>query len=124
MGRLAVEWGFHISLFCGMPLGILLMILWGRRIFGRLKKAMEQQPHLDISWIAMRSLVLMLPGLLIFVLCCVPALYFGDLRKQRVYCLKVIEVNEGIAKDNPWLIERCGCLDLDELFEEHAARGG
>lgn len=118
MTKAFVENGFYISLFVGMPLGVALTILWGRIIFKPLMKGVNSQPVIDLAGISFRAFVYMLPGLLVLILCCAPALYFGNLRKQREYCLRVVKTNKGVTRDDERLLERCGCYDLDELFKE------
>lgn len=121
MSRLAIDFWFFFTLFGGLPLGLVLMALWGKKIFPRVLKPVNGQPSVSVSAIPMRVFVYMIPGFLVFLLCCVPVLYCGHLRKQREYCLQVVRMNKGITKDNDMLKERCGCFDLDELFAESAA---
>lgn len=126
MSRATIDFWFYFTLFGGLPLGIVFATIWAKkvlpRILKRVNRRIEQHGVISISGISMQSLVYMLPALLLLIVCCVPALYFGNLRKQREYCLKVLEVNKGITKESRFLRERCGCFDLDELFAEHAAR--
>lgn len=124
MSRAAVDFWFYLALFGGLPLGVLLAILWAKRILPGLLKGLQGQSHVSISGISARVFVYMIPGLALLIACSVPALYFGNLRKQREYCLRVISVNKGVTKDHPVLQERCGCFDLDELFAEHAKASG
>lgn len=125
MSRFAIESWFYFTLFGGLPLGIVLAVLWAKKIMPRLLKLVNRQAEktgvISISGISMQSFFFMIPGLILLIACCVPVLYFGNLRKQREYCLKVLEVNKGITKESRFLQERCGCFDLDELFAEHAA---
>lgn len=125
MTRAAVDFWFYFTLLSGLPFGIILAVLWAKTIFPRLMKRVNRQAsqhgYISISGISMQSLIFMIPGLVLLILCCVPVLYFGNLRKQREYCLTVVKVNKGITKESRFLQERCGCFDLDELFAENAA---
>ena len=127
MSRAAIDFWFYFTLFGGLPLGIVLAVLWGKKIMPRLLRLVNRQAErtgvISVSGISLQSLFFMIPGLVLLVACCIPVLYFGNLRKQREYCLKVLEVNKDITKDSRFLQERCGCFDLDELFAEHAAGG-
>ena len=127
MSRAAIDFWFYFTLFGGLPLGIVFATIWAKRVLPRLLKRVneyvERHGVISISGISVQSLVYMTPAFILLIACCVPAFYFGNLRKQREYCLKVLEVNKGITKESSFLQERCGCFDLDELFAEHEARG-
>lgn len=107
---------FYISLIIGMGLGLFLMIWWFRKIFKRL--APKNNETASINGTAFKTLIFGFPGILMFILCCIPALYFNSLIKKEAYCLDLIQFNKGIKKDDPDIVERCGCLDVDELFEK------
>lgn len=51
------------------------------------------------------------------IIVCIPVIYFNHLNGQYDYCRQVVEVNEGIQKDDPIFEERCSAFDIDELFE-------
>jgi len=124
MTRASIDFLFYLTLFGGFPLGIGLMIIWAKKIFPALMKRINQDRHIAVSTIATRSLFYMIPGLVLLILCCIPMLYFGNLRKQREYCLQVVRVNKGITKESTFLLKRCGEYDLDELFRDAGVTEG
>ena len=115
MTSTAIDHYFIIAASIGVPLGVALAFVWARKIFKPLVAWLERQRHISIDGVAMRSTVMMVPGLVAMVLCCVPLLYCGYLRKQHAYCVDVVRANHGIARDDPDLVERCGRFDYAEL---------
>lgn len=107
---------FNWSLWLGLPLGLLLMFFWGRKIYKPLARTIERDEALHLKVIAMRATLYSLPGIFVMILCSVPALYFGYLLKQHRYCVDVVGVNKNMSKDHPDLKQRCGRFDVDELF--------
>jgi hypothetical protein len=107
---------FWISLGLGLPLGLALTILWAKKILPGLLRWMNRQPVISLRGISVKAFIYMVPGLLLLIICSVPALYFNYWLKQEQYCIQVVQVNEKIEKDHPIFQERCSCLDVDELF--------
>jgi hypothetical protein len=112
---------FTVSLIIGMALGVLLAILWAKKIFRKLLGSMErhaaQNGRVSLNITAVQTLFYMLPGLLALIACCIPAIYFNYLLKQENYCQQLIKVNQRMTKDAPSLLKHCGALDLDALFK-------
>lgn len=115
MNHATVERLLYITLFCGLFPGLSLLMFWIKLIFRFLLKSIESLGHINLVAISLRAFVHMLSGL-----CTVSMLYFGHLLKRVEYCLQIIKVNKGMEKDNLFLLERCGCLDIDELFAKGA----
>lgn len=113
-----INFYFYLTLFGGFFVGMIAVVLWARKIFPSLMEKIARDQNVSVSAIASRAFISMLPGLLLFALCCLPMFYFGNLLKQRGYCLQVVQTNKGITRDNPALLERCGQYDLDELFRD------
>ena len=59
-----------------------------------------------------------IPGLIVLLICMSPSLYFNYLLKKERYCISIIQFNKNIQKDDPFLTERCSCLDINELFDK------
>lgn len=116
-----VEFLFFFSLISCLPLGIALMLLWAKKIFPALLRRINARRDIVLSHLSIQAFAYMIPGLLLLILCSVPVFYFGNLRKQYSYCMQVVRVNEGISRNSPFLLKRCGDFDIDELFERHAA---
>ena len=106
---------FYVALVAGLGIGIALMALWGMRFAYPRAMRRLQGRHVGARVVAYTTLAYMLPGLLLFVLCCLPLFYFAGLRKQVPYCVELIRVND-LERDDPILIERCGRIDRDALF--------
>jgi hypothetical protein len=106
-----------LSTYIGIPLGLLLFVWWYKKVFGRLVKNLEKSKTIHLEVVAIKALFYSFPGLVLFIACSVPALYFNYLLKQEDYCKQFIEVNKGIKKDDADLIKRCGALDIDALFK-------
>jgi hypothetical protein len=110
------------SLFIGLPMGLIGMLLWTKRVWSRIRKSAERYVHVSVGRIAVMSLFYVSPGLLLLLACSLPAIYFNHLLKQQSYCVEVVRTNRGIARDHPDLKARCGYFDMNELFA--SARGG
>lgn len=98
-----------LSVLIGIPLGIVLMVLWIKRIF---KKVLSNKGPLEGT-----VLIYAFPGLVVFIVCSIPAFYFNYLLKQEGYCQQLIKANPRLTKDDSDLLERCGALDINELFK-------
>jgi len=105
---------FQLSLFIAVPVGVLGMLLWMKRVWPRIRTNAERIG--SVKSIVAMSLFYVSPGLLFFVACSVPAIYFNYLLKQQLYCVEVVRTNRGITQDNADLKERCGYFDMNELF--------
>lgn len=106
---------FYVALVAGLGIGIALMALWGMRFaYPRTLRRWQGRP-LNPRAVAFTALLYMLPGLLLFVLCCAPLLYVAGLRKQVPYCVALIRAND-LQRDDPILTERCGRIDRESLF--------
>jgi ABC-type Fe3+ transport system permease subunit len=121
MNRAQLTFYFAFSLFIGLSIGVVGMLLWIKRVWSRIRKSAERQGPANVGGIAVMSLFYASPGLLFFVACGVPAIYFSHLLKQQSYCVEVVRTNRGITQDHADLKERCGYFDMNELFA--AARG-
>lgn len=117
MNHTTINVAFYISLLVILPIGGILMILWGRRIIKPVAKGIDGDKHIHLQGIAMKTFVYMIPAIICFGLFAVPVIYFGHLQKKESYCIEVIKVNK-LDKNDPVLKERCDCLDIDELFEQ------
>ena len=122
MGHDTLTLFFWLSLGFGLPAGLLLAVLWAKKIFpGLLQKvnrSMEETGRLSLSYVAITASLQFIPGLVFLILCCVPALYFNDLLQQEQYCIQVIRVNTGrVTKNSPIIAERCARLDVEALFQ-------
>ena len=114
MTQSAIQTWFHLSAWLLAPLGLAAMVWWMARVtYPRTKRHVEARGA-SLRAVAMLTLFWSLPGLLAFILACMPMLYFAHLRKQTDYCVKLIRVNK-LQRDDRDLRERCGGLDLDEL---------
>src|SRR5262245_58812541 len=93
---------FALSLYIGLPLGVVGMLLWIRRVWPRVRKSAESQRHVNMQVIAFMSLFYVSPGLLSFLACSAPAIYFSHLLKQHAYCTDVVRhnINRGITQDD------------------------
>jgi hypothetical protein len=115
-----VEVAFYASLIFGLTIGTAALIWWARKIFKPLLRATEEQQQkrgvVSLNIVSMQTFVRMLPGLLLFVICCLPFFYFNGLLKQIPYCIEVIRINKIQSVDDDFLQERCGRLDLQELL--------
>ena len=114
---------FVLFLVIGLTIGLMGMLVWFKRVWPRIKRIAERQGPKDVAGIALMSVFYSSPGLLFFLACSVPAIYFNHLLKQHGYCTEVVRhnINRGITRDHPDLKERCGYFDMNELFAE--ARG-
>lgn len=113
---------FWLSLGIGMPAGLALALLWAKKILpGLLRKVdknTEQTGRLSLMYVALTASLRFIPGLVLLILCCIPALYFNNLLQQEQYCIEVIRVNKGrVTKTSPIIAERCSCLDVEGLFQ-------
>lgn len=106
---------FYVALGGGLPLGLLLMILWARKILKPLTRSIENEGRIHLHAISMRGTIYMLPGIAAMIVCAVPAFYYNHLLKQHDYCVGVVRVNKGISKNDPFLKQRCGRYDFSEL---------
>lgn len=113
---------FYVTVVAGLGIGIALMALWGMRFaYPRAMRRMQGWKRVDVRAVAGMMFVYMLPGLLLFVLCCIPLLYMAGLRKQVPYCVELIRVND-LERDDPILAERCSGIDIESLFRMAAER--
>jgi hypothetical protein len=104
---------FYTSLAAGLIGGLFLFIWWAKKVWKRIANTKTRSSNA----MAMRVLFYTFPGLVMFILLCIPCFYFNHLLKQEEYCKQMIEVNKGIKRDDPLIQERCSCLDLDEFFK-------
>lgn len=109
---------FWLSIGICLPLAALVLYLWSVKVYKPLKASIERERSVDLHSVSMKTLVMMMPGIIGAILCCVPMFYCGNLRKQHAYCVEVVRVNKGITRDDPDIIERCGRYDFDELQAE------
>lgn len=116
MNHATLELYFKMAYYILMPLGILLMIWWGVKMYRRNVKKLEQQKTISISVVGMQTLFYMLPSIFVFILFSVPAIYFNHLINQEDYCKQLIQVND-LKSNSSVLKERCGGLDIDELMK-------
>jgi hypothetical protein len=114
---------FALSLYIGLPIGVIGMLLWIKRVWPRIRKSAERQGHVNVEGISVMSLFYVSPSLLFFLACSVPAIYFSHLLKQHSYCIEVVRhnINRGITQDDADLKERCVYFDMNELIAR--ARG-
>lgn len=117
MNHATISTYFNLSLFIGLPLGLLLIVLWARRVHPPLVRSIERQGVVNLHAVAIRGTPYNAPGIIAFILCALPALYFNYLLKQHDYCSEVVKVNKGIAKNDADLQARCGRFDIEALFE-------
>ena len=108
---------FYITLVFGLGGGAFVLIWWAKKIWKKYYKSVTNDRVISISAVSMKAFIYMLPGILLFVLMNIPLMYLGSLLKKEDYCKEIIRVNKGITKDDPFMKERCNCLDVDELFE-------
>ena len=97
-----------VTFILGTISGFYLFYLWCKRKWTSIKNAKS----LD------KIFFLTFPGLFVLILPLFPTIYFNYLLKQEIYCITIIQVNKDIQKNDPFLIERCNCLNIDELFEK------
>lgn len=121
MNYATVNAAFYASLVIVLPIGLILMILWARKILKSLTRSIEKSGSLDLQMISFKTLVYMFPGMLVFILFSIPAIYFNYLLKQEAFCKKMIEVNK-MTVTNRDLEEKCGSLDINELLENSKAK--
>jgi len=110
---------FWISLVVILPLGLLLMILWGIKAYRWTMKRFSKEKQISIvttHHIGGMVFIYMIPGLLIFFLFCVPVFYFGNLLKQEDFIVQVIQVNH-LQKDSPYLDKYRSTHNIDELYD-------
>jgi ABC-type antimicrobial peptide transport system permease subunit len=105
---------FFISLIVGLPVGAILMGLWFKRVFKNIIKTP--------GFIGAKTFIYGIPGIVLFILCCIPCFYFANLLKKETHCEALIEANKGITKEDPDLIKDCNGLDIDELFRKYEAK--
>jgi hypothetical protein len=113
---------FWISLVVIIPIGLIVMFLWGKKAYRwTMKYISDKQFIIDAPIrygriIAYVASFYMIPGILLFLLFCVPVLYFGHLLKQENFIVQVIQVNH-LKKDSPDLDEYRSTYNIDELYE-------
>lgn len=108
---------YYLSLLLSLVVGGAILIWWGYVIVKKRHHRIVDPNNIHIEGAAVKGIFYMMPGLLAFVVLSIPVLYFNYLLKQEAYCLEVIRTNQGIKKDDPDLLERCGALNIEELFE-------
>ena len=101
----------------GLGGGAFVLIWWAKKIWKKYYKSATNDRVISISAVSMKALIYMFPGILLFILMNIPLMYLGSLLKKEDYCKEIIRVNKGIKKNDPFIKERCNCLDVDELFE-------
>ena len=107
--------GFYASLFLILPLGLYLMIYWAKRIYKPIARGIDDSKHIQLSGIAFKTFVYMIPGMIMLGVFAAPAIFFNHLMKKEDYCMDVIKFNK-LEKADADLQERCSCLDMNELF--------
>lgn len=123
MNHSTIQILFYVSLVLGLGGGTLLFVWWAKRIWKRYYKSATDTTIISPIAVAMKALFFMFPGVILFIIACVPVLYFGSLLKKEDYCKEIIRANKGIKKDDPFIKERCDCLNVDELFENALKEG-
>jgi hypothetical protein len=108
---------FYTALVFGLGGGAFVMYWWGKKIWKKYYKSATSGNLISISGVSMKAFIYMFPGILLFFLMNIPLLYMASLLKKEDYCKEIIKFNKGIKKDDPFIKERCDCLDVDELFE-------
>ena len=108
---------FFLSLIIGLGGGAFLLIWWAKKIWKKYYKSATVGNVISINAISMKALIYMFPGILLFIIINIPLLYIGSLLKKEDYCKEIIKFNKGIKKDDPFIKERCSCLNVDELFQ-------
>ncbi len=107
---------FWLTLGVGLPLGVVLYVMWVKRIFPAMMRSIDREKRVDVESIAMKALFFGFPGLVMMMVCAIPVIYFGHLRKQFDYCVQVVRVNKQITRESEDLRERCGGYEVEELF--------
>lgn len=108
---------FYIALVFGLGGGALILVWWAKKIWKKYYKSATSDRVISISAVSMKASIYMFPGILLFIVMNIPLMYLGSLLKKEDYCKEIIRFNKGIKKDDPFIKERCDCLDVDELFE-------
>ena len=110
----------------GFVLGGILFTWWAKKVWGKINRLLYQEEGksdvINVQRFALIGLFYLTPGLILFILCCVPSFYIASLWKKERYCLQVIGTDKGIQKDDPFIIEQCKGLNKDELFEKAKAQ--
>ena len=108
---------FSLALLC--VAGIVLLLLWVKRSLRPLTLEAEARAartgHVSPEALALRVFFSMLPYLALFIVVCVPLFFFNHLSNQHDVCIDIIQINH-LKKGDPFLVERCGRLDQDELI--------
>lgn len=118
MSHATIDILFWLTMGVGLPLGILLYVMWVKKIFPAMMRSMNKEKRVDLESVAMKALFFGFPGLVMMIVCAIPVIYFGHLRKQFDYCVQVVQVNKQIERGDDDLKERCGAYDVEELFRE------
>src|SRR5262245_25466216 len=79
MNHAQLTFYFALSLGIGLPIGIIGMLMWFKRVWPRIRTNAERQGPADVAGIAAMSVFYSSPGLLLFLACSVPAIYFNHL---------------------------------------------
>lgn len=108
---------FYFALVFGLGGGAFILIWWAKKIWKKYFKSVTNDRVISISAVSMKAFIFMFPGVLLFILMNIPLMYLGSLLKKEDYCKEIIKFNKGIKKDDPFIKERCDCLDVDELFK-------
>jgi len=120
MNHITITILFWISFILGTILGFYLLIWWVKRIWKKLNnsinKGTQNNPTIDINTIGIKSIIYSSPGLILMIICFIPSIFFNGLIQREDYCISIINVNKGIQKNDAFIIERCSCLDVNELF--------
>ena len=123
MSHSTIQILFYVALVFGLGGGAFILIWWAKKIWKRYYKSVTNDQVIIISAVSMKAFIYMLPGICLFILMNIPLMYLGSLLKKEDYCKEIIRVNKGIKKDDPFIKERCNCLDVDELFENALKEG-
>jgi hypothetical protein len=115
MNHATVNAAFYVSLLVILPIGLLLMILWSRKIIKPLSKSIEKSGVFNLDAASVKTLFFMFPGLVVFIAFSIPVIYFNYLLKQESFCKEMIRRNN-LTETHPDLQKKCGSLDIDELL--------
>ncbi|KAF0806145.1 hypothetical protein A6D6_01725 [Alcanivorax xiamenensis] len=116
MTRDALLIAYNASLYILLPLGLLAMLWWCWKIvWPVIARRLDNGVSIDgligiIFWT-------MLPGLALFVLFSVPAIYIGKQLSQEDYCRGLIRVSD-LKADDPLVRKRCALWDIEALMSE------
>ncbi len=74
MNHVTVTIAFYLSLLIILPVGLILMILWMRKILKPLTKSIEKSGWFDLQMISFKTLIFMFPGIIAFIAFSIPVI--------------------------------------------------